>query len=183
MEELIVTELLEKKCLRPFEINLEHALEAADYPDRTEVIERDRLTLRVHLKRIDAGQPPYHLIVVEQIQQGERRGNYALKAYPDLCEDFESKSPLEIIQAIADRFGVNIKIGQRRGKFIFEERIPVKGLTNIVSAEADKRSRHKFTLQLYCRIDEGPPKMADCALGFCLDVTKYTAWLHTHTKR
>jgi hypothetical protein len=181
MQEPMVTMSLHTECLEPFEIRIEHAVRTANSPDDSDVVWLGDLALGVHVKRIEASHPPYSLLVIEQIQHEERQLNLALKVFPDLCDDFASKTPLEILEAVADRFGVVVRIGRKQAMFFHEERIPALGPGDIeVFGEATERARRNRIPQIYCGVDEGPPPMANCALAFCLDVSKYKAWLGTH---
>ena len=183
MQESMITLSLERECLEPFEIHVAHAVRTVNHPDRTDTVWQGDLALRVHLKRVEPSQPLYYLIVIEQVQGEERQLNIALKVFPDLCSDFGSKSPLEILEAIANRFGVVVRIGRKQATFFLEESVPVAGPGDIeVLGETTERARRNRIPQIYCRIDEGPPMMANCALGFCVDVAKYKAWLRTHRR-
>jgi hypothetical protein len=181
MQEPMVTMSLHTECLEPFEIHVGHAVRTANSPDDSDVVWLGDLALGIHVKRIEASHPPYSLLVIEQIQHEERQLNFALKVFPDLCADFASKTPLEILEAIANRFGVIVRVGRKQAMFFREERIPALGPGDIeVLGESTERARLNRIPQIYCGVDEGSSPMANCALAFCLDVPKYKAWLRTH---
>ncbi|MBN1138385.1 MAG: hypothetical protein JXM73_17485 [Anaerolineae bacterium] len=182
MQESILTLALERECLEPFEIHVGHALKTANFPDKTDTVWQGDLALRIHSKRVEPNQPLY-LIAIEQEQHGERQLNMVLKVFPDLCDDLENKSPLEVLRNIASRFGVVVRIGRKQEKFFLSESVPAIGPGDVeILEEATERARRNRIPQIYCRMDEGPPQMANCALGFCLDVPKYKAWLQTHRR-
>jgi hypothetical protein len=181
MQEPMVTMSLHRECLEPFEIHERHAVRAVNSPDDSDVVWQSDLALGIHVKQMASSHPPYSLLVIEQIQHGERQLNLVLKVFPDLCPDFASKAPLEILEAIANRFGIVVRIGRKQAMFFREERIPALGPGDIeVFGETTERARLNRIPQIYCGVDEGPPPMANCALAFCLDVPKYRAWLRTH---
>ena len=183
MDESLLTLALERECLEPFEIHVGHVLKTVSQPDQTDTVWQGDLALRVHLKRIEPSHLPEFLLVIEKVQGAERQVTIALKVYPDLCEGIGAISPLEVLTAIANRFGVVVRIGQKQSLFFLEESIPTTGPGDIeVLGESTERAQRNRLPQIFCRIDPGSPAMANCALGFCLDKVKYKAWLRTHKR-
>jgi hypothetical protein len=180
-QEPMVTMSLHRECLEPFEIHESQALITANLPDDSDVVWQGDLALGIHVKRIPSSHPPYSLLVIEQVLHGERQLNFALKVFPDLCPDFANKAPLEILEAVANRFGIIVRVGRKQAMFFSGERIPALGPGDIeVFGEATERARLNRIPQIYCGVEEGPSPMANCALAFCLDVPKYKAWLRAH---
>jgi len=179
MEKPIITDLFKKECSGKFGIRPNHAIEAAENPDRTEVIESDGLTLRIHMKLVQQANPPHYLLITERLDKGKRSLDFGLKVYADLVDNLPNKSPLEVLQLIAERFGMEIQVGDTKAKFVSGEKIPVKDANDIKLLQIAEPRKQSFVSQLYFKLETGTPMVANCALCYCLDVKEYLTWLNS----
>ena len=181
MADVIITDAFKKECAAKFGIRAQHALAVVADPDQTFVLEQNGLTLRIHSKYIEATPPPCFLIVIEQVKENTSSISFALRVYPDLCEGFSQLHPNDMLEAIAERFGVPIRVGESIGKFIWDARIPIANEGDIEIVYAQTPQRGSFVQQMYIKINQGPPMEAECALAYCLNTEEYVTWLNHHS--
>ena len=70
----------------------------------------------IYLKRFVGQDPPYSLVILAGIGPNSSRAvSYVFKVFPDLVEGFAALSPVNVLRALADRFGVDVDspTGQR----------------------------------------------------------------------
>jgi hypothetical protein len=96
----------------------------------------------------------------------------ALRIYPDLCDDVESKKPLEIVRQFAERFGLEIQIGSKKARLFQREtiRLGPGQQSQPISVPGDRRGSLCFfgnRTEISCSV----------ALAFCVDVAAYAEWL------
>lgn len=182
MREPHVTESFKKEASDRFGIRPRHALEVCASPDQTSVLEQDGLVLRLHSKLIQQAVPPHRLVVIERLQRDVSSINFAFKIYDDLCEGVDELSPDAVIEVLAHRFGVPIRVGSMRSHFIWSARIPISGEQDIELVGGEAPPGESLSQSLILRIDKGPPMMADVAMAFCLRTDMYVAWLEEHKR-
>ena len=182
MSEANLSDLFLNECSDKYGIRPTHALQAVDEPDQTSVLQQDGLELRIHSKYVSNARPPFYLVVTEQVHEGKSAIQFALKAYPDLHQDFGNLPPNDMLETIADRFGLPIQVGAKVGKFIWAAKIPINGPGDISILRSHAPTGHSFVQQMVLRIDKGPPMNADVAMAYALDTTAYVAWLNAHKK-
>lgn len=183
MSEPLIPDSFKNICSETFGIRSSHVLDAVKSPNNVEVIKVNGLNLRVYLKHITLTRPPISLVIIERVANETKTIDFALKAYANLTSDIYVKTPLEIIELIAERFGLYIQIGQKRAKFIIHEKIPIdRAQEKIRVAEGANPKNHNFVQQFYCKIEVGPPMVMNCALCYCLDIDDYVSWLKNNKR-
>ena len=180
MAEAKITDLFKKECAAKFGIRTQHALAVVANPDQTSVLEQNGLTLRIHSKFIDATRPPCFLIVIEQVKEDTSSISFGLRVYPDLCDDFSQLHPNDMLEAVAERFGVPIRVGEFTGKFIWAAKIAIANERDIALVSGQTPQSGSFIQQMYIKINQGPPMVAECALAYCLNTEAYVNWLNQH---
>ncbi len=182
MAEVKVIDQFKEESSKKFGIRPQHAIEVITNPDQTADFEQDGLLLKIHSKYIKQTKPPSYLIVIESVKDGGSTIHYALRAYPDLCENFTDLAPNDMLEAIVERFGVDIQVGAFTGKFIWMAQIPIKSKNDIFSVSAQVPLPQSPSLQVFYKIDKGPPMVAHVSFAFCLYIDTYIEWLNTHPK-
>ena len=165
-------------CSKEFGIRPIHAIDAVKKSDNIEAIKVDGLRLDIHTKYIPIAKPPMYLLVTVTAEADGKKINridFAVKIYPDLCDNFQAKTPLDLIESFANRFGTHIQIGNVRTKFILQQKIPIMGKTHLFTVKNPKKRRifHQF----YVKVESGRPRIANCAMCYCLDRDDYISWL------
>jgi hypothetical protein len=106
---------------------------------------------------------------------------FALEAYPDLCDrPLEEFTPLEIVERLAQRFGLMVTIGDKTGRFFLEEEIslpsnPRERLYKFQLFELENLDNHPYVLPAAAAYED---PVARVALGFCIDLARYEDWIN-----
>ncbi len=95
----------------------------------------------------------------------------------DLIDEAQSDEPIIVLQQLAIKFGLTIRIGDFLNKFIFKETIPLKpGQENeLMKIHASKKDIIATQFIKVEVVDE--KKVAKCALAFAIDRDPYLAWI------
>jgi len=97
---------------------------------------------------------------------------------PDLADDITSMEPLDILEALADRFGLPIKIGRAVKKFIHHQTFWTKTTDPKKIVEISNPENHSFIQSLWFKHEvEGSKTRVDCHTAFCIDKKRYLDWL------
>jgi hypothetical protein len=84
--------------------------------------------------------------------------------------------PIIVIQEFFQRFGLTIRIGQQYNRFIIEEHVVLDSMQNSTKiVEFVNPLNHSFHSSQYLKIINN---VAFCAIAYCIDVDKYSEWLH-----
>src|SRR5262249_34830910 len=84
-----------------------------DKPDATQVLKYKGLEVYFYLRKINAANHPYLLMVIASPKKGELTIELALKIYDNLGIDLKGKSPVEILEILAQRFGYKVTVGSK----------------------------------------------------------------------
>lgn len=107
---------------------------------------------------------------------------FAFRVFDDLCETpLADMSPLDIVKAFADRFGLEMSVGRSCGKFILEANFDIPRILRPRTPEGhvisiEDHADHFIVGSIFKLV---PPKV-DIALAFCIDTDKYGEWLAGH---
>lgn len=133
------------------------------------------LTLKFLLKlEADKG---IGLIVCAELKGTDIIVHAAYWILQELIEEAHTNEPLILLQQLAARFGVVIRVGDHLNRFIFKEDIPLRynQTNNIVTlTEKDKNAVGSQLIKII-EIDGG--HVARCALVFFIHKDGYIAWL------
>jgi len=168
--------LFTETCSKEFGIRPNHVIEAMKHKDKIEIIRVNGLELRIYMKKILTRIQSYLIIIERVIKDNDTLIDFAMKAYPDLFDALEEKTPLQIIELTANKYGVYMQIGSVRSKFILQQKIPITNTSNIVVIE--DQNKKNIIQQLYLKIENGEKLIANCAICYCLDKTAYTEWIN-----
>jgi len=175
----IFTDLFKKECRDKFRITEDQVRQAIINPDEQQFANFDDLSLRFFIKRIPEHQGEHYLLVCTRLEGGNLLVDLAFRILPELVEEVKTPDPIILLQQLALKFGLTIRIGQQLNKFIFKESIPIK--SSIESAklvEILNPENHSFIQSMFIKIEQqGDMKVANCALAFCIDLDSYLSWL------
>jgi len=174
---ILFTDLFKKECQNKFQVTEAQVQQTITNPDRRQVVEFNGLKLGFFLKKQTEGK--YYLLVCAHWEKGNLLVDLAFKILPSLVEEVKTLEPLVLLQQLALKFGLTIRIGKQLNKFIFRESIPLKPndkpakIVKILNPE-----NHPFLQSIFIKIrQKGNTKVADCALAYCIDLERYSKWL------
>lgn len=177
--EIIFTELFKKECQNKFQITGGQAKQVITSPDKQEVAKFDDLDLRFFVKKMPEPEGEYYLLVCTCLEGGNLVVGLAFRILPELVEEVKTLEPIILLQQLALKFGLTIRVGQQLSKFIFRESISVKPSDKPVRLiEVLNPENHPFMQSMFIKIEQqGDVKIANCALAFCIDSDRYLSWL------
>jgi hypothetical protein len=165
-------------CSDRFGLRTRHAEEALDKPAASSKIKADGIEIRICSQPVPA-DPPYTLVVLaSEKKPGEVEIDFAFKVYPDLAPDPARATPLQLTRALAERFGVEIQIGDKKSKCFVEDKITVQDVDPRRYVRIANEQNHRLAPLTYLRTEShGAHRRASAVLCFAIDVTAYESWL------
>jgi len=176
---IIFTDLFKKECRDKFQITEDQVQQAITNPDKRQVANFDDLSLRFFIKRMPEPQGEHYLLVCTRLEGSNLLVDLAFRILPELVEEVKTLNPIILLQQLALKFGLTIRVGQQLNKFIFRESIPIKSSIEPAKlVEVLNPKNHSFIQSMFIKIErQGDMKIANCALAFCIDEDKYLSWL------
>jgi hypothetical protein len=114
-------------------------------------------------------------------EKGKKEVQFAFRVFSDLCETpLADLAPLDIVERIAERFGLTMTIAGKSGKFFTGREWDAPGLVlpGISQQELIKvqitNPTAVLSQRLWIKID---PPTVKIALAYCIDQSAYTSWL------
>lgn len=171
---LVFTEPFRNIFMAWFGIREADVRDALAAPDEKQSHQFDDLTLGFYTKRHQRSGIETYLLVCTQKTEQDEIVHQAFWAFPDLIRE-----PLVLLQQLAARFGLALRVGNQLNKFIFRETITISGPVNAAQIfEVINPERHTCVPSLFFKITEDANSHhIHCALAFCIDIDVYTRWL------
>ena len=178
---IIFAEYFEKEIEEKFQITKHDVIHAITNPDYQDSLREQELELILVVKSEGVEEnTSYLLVLARKFGESDFHVSTTFRILPNMIRAPEDLEPLPLLYRFVNRFGMDIYIGNKRGKLIEREKIPV-GLSVNSPAEIVKirnPSKHSFVQCLYIKIEQdGNRKFANCFLAFCIDTDKYSHWL------
>lgn len=165
---------------------------AVRHPDKHEKVQvGDDLTLLFFYKVLPKASNNLSLLVYGiSSPNGDLNLVRGFKIYPDLCQDFASKRPTQLLMELANRFGFQITIGTNTEFFFFHQTLNVDipngniGQPNDLFAKVIKihaKKGREFTSEFLMKHHiQGNTVTIDCALVYTIDLDDYRKWILQH---
>ena len=176
----IFTDLFKQECQAKFRVGKKHVRNAVANPDAQDIVQLDDTILGFFVKRETQPTGETYLLVCTRSKDTNWFVDLAFRILPDLVDIVGTLEPLALLQGLALRFGLTIKIAHQLNKFIFREAIPVKDWSDDPTklVEVVNPSNHSFVQSMYFKIEqEDTFNVANVALAYCIDTEEYLAWL------
>ncbi len=176
---IIFTELFKKECRDKFQITETQVQEAIISPNEQQVAKFDELEVRFFVKQMLHAGGKYYLLVCTRWDGSNLLVDLAFRIPTELADEAKTLKPIILLQQLALKFGLTIRVGQQLNKFIFRELIPIE-LSNEPTklVEVINPENRSFIQSMFIRIEQQRnEKIAHCALGYCIDSDKYLSWL------
>ena len=175
----IFTEMFKKECRDKFQITETMVQQALTSPNEQETAKFDELELRFFVKQMLHAGGKYYLLVCTRWDGSNLLVDLAFRIPIELVDEAKTLKPIILLQQLALKFGLTIRVGQQLNKFIFRELIPIKlsgEPTKLV--EVINPDNHSFTQTMFLKLErQGDVKIANCALAYCIDSDRYLSWL------
>ncbi len=176
---IIFTEMFKKECQDKFQITEIQVEQTITSPNEKEAAKFDELELRFFAKQMLQAGDKYYLLVCTRWDGSNLLVDLAFRIPAELVDEAKTLKPIILLQQLALKFGLTIRVGQQLNKFIFGESIPIKPFdkpTELV--EVINPENHSFMQGMFIKIEQqGDEKIANCALAYCIDTDRYLSWL------
>ncbi len=131
------------------------------------------------IKRYDNESDPFTILVQAQRNGATLGVNKAYKIYHSDVDLDDALSPLEVLLAFIDKYGVNITVGDETSKFVMYKSIPRTGEDeiNVFSFPTNLEQGTKLASGFHFKLTEST---IDVAVGYMINETKYLANLKKH---
>jgi hypothetical protein len=120
-----------------------------------------------------------HLLLIAQLKDNALHPEVILRVHADLHRNIMALEPVMVLQLLAQKFGMVLRIGSRLARFYYREEIALtrqEDSSRLVQIVDD--TGHDCFASYYVRpIETNSESVASCALAFCIDKVLYDNWL------
>jgi hypothetical protein len=172
LETIIVREFIWQPYPKGLDFPISRVLEVCAHSDDRHQVTWSPIELFILVKNGD----DYVDVVGLQPQGNTNIVSFAFRIFSDMLSiPLRDLSPLALVRAIAEKYGVNVQVNGESGRFFLERSIDIPGTsagspipTEIFKVEHDNQSSG-ISLFTFCFV----PPVVRIALGFALDTTKF----------
>lgn len=171
----VYTELFHKECEGRFGMTRDLVRDAIAQPDKEQRLASPGLVLILYSKKIPGSDD--YLLVSTHVQGQDLMVDLAFRVKKELAEEAKTVLPFLLMQALALKFGLPVKVGDKESKFIYNEILPVTSTDIKKVVRIQNPEGRPLVSSIWVRMlqnDMGP--MAQCALVFCIDMQAYASW-------
>ncbi|GEM_PF-6890231 len=172
----VYTELFQKECENRFDITRDAVRDAIAQPDKEQRLSSQGLTLILYSKKTPGSDD--YFVVNTHVQGQDLIVDLAFRLKKELVEEAKTDLPFPLMQALALRFGLPVKVGERETKFIYNEVIPVASKDIKQAMRISNPMDRPLISAIWMRMLQNDLGfLAQCALVFCIDSKAYNEWL------
>lgn len=172
----VYTELFQRECEGRFGITRDAVRDAIAQPDKEQRLATQGLTLIMYSRQFGSD----YLVVNTHIQGQDLMVDLAFRLKKEMVDEAKTTLPFPLMQALALRFGLVVKVGERESKFIYNEVIPVPNRDIKQAMRISNPENHPLVSSIWMRMLQNDlGHLAQCALVFCIDSQVYGEWLAT----
>jgi len=169
---IIFPEKFQDELNDKFQINPSDVYDTISTPDRKETQQiDDELTLAFFVKEIPQMPEPYVLLVYGEQTETTFEVSMAWKILPQVMPEAKVLAPIELLREFANRFGLQITLGEHTRKIFFN--------TDILMSESselaiDNPEGHEYVQQIFTKSTSFDDIVrVHCALVMCIDIDFY----------
>lgn len=171
---VIYTELYTNECEKPFKLDRKEVQQSMAYPDQHQKLVSQGLQIWIYLKKFEK----YYLLTYGHIEGSNYLVELVFKLKEDLVNRAQNQLPQHVLHALALQFGLELQIGQQKGKFIYNELIPVTSTNPAKIVHVVNPNNHSFITSFFIRpLQQHDQNYAQVAIAFALDKDEYKQWL------
>lgn len=172
----VYTELFQKECEDRFGMTRDVVRDAIAQPDKEQRLASQGLTLILYSKKIPGSGD--HVIVSTHVQGQDLLVDLSFRLKKEMVDEAKTTLPFPLLQALALRFGLPVKIGDREGKFVYNEIVPTASRDIKKVLRISNPDGKPLVSSMWVRILQNDMGfLAQCALVFCIDSQAYASWL------
>jgi hypothetical protein len=172
----VYTELFQRECENRFGITRDTVRDAIAQPDKEQRLSSQGLTLILYSKKAPGSDD--YIVVNTHVQGQDLMVDLAFRLKKELVEESRTVLPFPLMQALALRFGLVVKVGERETKFIYNEVIPVASRDIKQAMRISNPENRPLVSAIWMRMLQNELGfLAQCALVFCIDSRAYGEWL------
>jgi hypothetical protein len=198
---IVYTDVFKKESIQKLGLKDDSIQLTIRQPDKNENVQiENSLTLEFYLKELPFAQNELRLLLYGQrLANGDLSLSRGLKVYPDLCPDFTTKRPTELLAELAGRFGAPIIISRLTERFFFHQVIALDA--DAIKSSLDKDGNpisnfmsvaqtpgHDYLMEFLAKpntkLNDDQSKQIvtsiEIALAYCIDVGEYAKWIISH---
>ena len=175
------TEHFYKETSKKYGIKASQVDRLVGNPEKKQDVELEGdLQLQFFVGPIPMSRPKQYLLTYGHVNGYTLRISRAYRLYFDYKEKVAELTPVQLLNEFANRFGLEVTVGRLKGKFLFDQKIPIDhGVSPTQLVSVHNPNNHAFTQEMWMRINEKEEeRVVDCALVFCIDNTRYIKYLH-----
>ena len=177
----VYTELFQKECENRFGVTRDAVRDAISQPEKEQRLASQGLTLILYSARIPGSDD--HLVVSSHVQGTDLMVDLAFRLKKELVDEAKTTLPFPLLQALALRFGLPVKIGDRESKFVYNEVIPTTSRDIKKVLRISNPDGRPLVSSMWVRmLQNSMGFLAQCALVFCIDSRAYSSWLEKQQK-
>jgi hypothetical protein len=169
-------------------IRQEHVRQALNYPDDVEHVLPEDMPFKgdgsfsLYVKHRHSPNPidDFSLLVVSSRKGYQQRVDDAFRVYPSDVDVGSAKFPVDLLKALAEKYGLPLDVGNQRGKFFFLvviDKVPEGGETFVIGAPLPSDSNIPYEARFMLRETE---KTIEVSMAYALDEVAYRSDLKKH---
>lgn len=162
-------------------ITKDMSLEVLHNPDKIQEMKFEDLFLQLIMKKEPYGDS--YLIILTKVIDEKQHLLLPFRVFPDLFPNIEILEPLMILQLLAQKYGLVLKIGSEQRRFIYRAKVTIaENREEIIKIINPKN--HPFLRCVFVKIIKSDERIVvECALAFCIDKKQYKNWLSSEHKK
>jgi len=179
IKKYIFSDLFKREFQNRFDISQADVIETIEKFDKDESIIFNKhkellfFTHQIHSKR------DFFILVCAERKDRSLIIYWAFKIFIDLCQEIQLLSPIQLLARFANIYGLPISIGKLTSNFIFIHKIKVNSSDPIHFVSINNPKNHSFINCFLLKVFQADRNLfiADCALVFCINTTRYINWI------
>lgn len=174
------SELFENRCQGRYLITRDQARKTVLEHDSVEVVNFEKQTVQFFAKHFLHKGEDFFIVCFGSRTKKDFEVSLGFKILSELTNELTKTTPILLLQALAQRFGLSLQIGNQVNKFIMSE---VINIPKIKDAENElihivNPKDHDYTNSAYVRFDiEKDTIVYKCLMAFAIDDYDYMNWL------
>lgn len=176
----VFSPFFQKECQEKLGVGKEETLDAVKSPDKEErVLFNSEKELMFFSKRRPSAKGDVYFVGCAEHGFNQTVVLWGLRIRSDLSKELSLLSPIQLITRLVDKFGLRITLGDLTKSFIFSHNIRVRSSDPMEIIKIHNPENHSFMASFMLKIvpASNGDYIANCALLFCLDTTRYLGWL------